>query len=148
MDIRLYKNTGEYSTEYPASEQTASAALDTASATGLEVTANKVVKFLNTTYGTDALEPTYGSRALTLTQISKNYLPRFRFELEKDIERCLEYIKRAENHSAFTGDKLSKITIREIQYNDLSSPDKLNVFLIITTVSQNTAIVSIPIDIG
>ena len=154
FDLRLYRRTGEYDSKFQNSEWVTTSTgsmgplLGSQTARGVEILANKVVKFLKTTYGSDVLAPTYGSRAFNTSLISQAYLPKFRLELEKDISRCVEFIKVTEDNPYFTGDKLSEINIREVIYDPNAKPSRLDIFLGITTESGVKALLAINFDLG
>ena len=143
FDIRLYKQTGEFVDIERTSETTLSAYLSDSPASGIEVIANKVVKFMLTSYGSDTLEPRYGSRSMSITQMSKGYLPKFRIELDKDIKRCIQYIRAAEFDLGKDNEKLSTIMLRGINYNPGITPTVINIYLEIITNKRNHALVSI-----
>lgn len=154
FDLRLYQRTGENDTKFPDSERVSSEVppddylLSKQTARGVEILGNKVVKFLKTSYGSDVLAPTYGSRAFNVTQLSPSYLPKFRLELEKDISRCKEFIKSTETSPYFTGDKLVEILIRDVVYDPNAQPSRLDIFLNITNESGNKALLAVNINLG
>ena len=144
MDIRLYNNTGKYEAYTDASELTAKSKADDPNANGLEILANKVVKFLLTYKGTDALEPEYGGIALHYGQIAKSFMPRFTLEMQNDVYRCRAYLRSAEKLLPNTREKIADIIIKDIRYNDRLSPDRVDVFIEIITNKNNRALVAIP----
>lgn len=132
MDIKLY-NFKERDTELPRSE------LEDAPASGLEVIANKVVKFLLTSYGSDALDPEYGGRALQVTQFSEQYIPKLRLELEEDIKRCLSYIKKYSKNE----EKLMHLILVNLKYDPVLSPGRVDAYIELITNKNNRALLDV-----
>lgn len=144
IDIRLYTNTGTYADLQSSSELMSANALADIPAYGVEVIANKVVKFLLTAYGSDVLDPEYGGWAFTHSQMAESYIPKFTLELQDDIARCLGYVNAAESSMDSTAEKLQAISIKSIDYNAVLTPDRLDVTLEIYTTYNRTAVLSLP----
>lgn len=144
MDVRLYNNTGTFEDVYDISELTAKAHADDKNATPIEVIANKVVKFLLTSKGSDAFDSDYGGVALHYGQISESFMPRFTLEMQNDVRRCKEFIRITETALDVSREKLSNIILRDIKYNFKNTPDRVDVYIEIITNKNNTAIVAVP----
>jgi len=138
-DIRLYT----VDSVQDQGVQMKSAYLSSTPATGLEILGNKVVKFLKTTRGSDAMDPSYGGNAFSTPQISQEYLPKFRMELENDIARCTAYIKSSEFKHRSILDRLARITLRRIDYDPAVRPTTIHIYLEILTTYRNKAKVSV-----
>lgn len=143
MDVRLYSISGVYEDFEKTSELMRKSLADDAVATGLEVLGNKVVKFLLTQKGTDALDPEYGGVALHYGQISKAFIPRLTLEMQNDISRCREFIRRTEAGAKAGTEKISNIVLKDIRYDPLSMPDRVDVFIEIITNKNNKALVAL-----
>lgn len=144
MDIRLYSRTGVY-VDYPdISELTKRETADSTTAQGIEVIANKVVKFLLTQKGSDALDPDYGGVALHYGQISESFIPRLTMELQNDIYRCRSFIKETEKFLPDSVEKLKNLVLVKVKYNPRISPDRVDVYIEIITNKENRALVAIP----
>ena len=144
MDVRLYNNTGTFEDAYDISELTSKAFADDKNATNIEVIANKVVKYLLTSKGSDALDSEYGGVALHYGQISESFMPRFTLEMQNDVRRCKEFIRRSEMSLSADMEKMSNIILRDIRYNFKTTPDRVDVYIEIITNKNNTAIVAVP----
>lgn len=144
MDLRLYSNTGTYDSYPDISEYTNRSKSDSNSATGIEVIANKVVKFLLTYKGTDALDPDYGGVALHYGQISEAFMPRFSMEMQNDVYRCRDFIRKTELALPSTAEKMQNILLQDIKYNPRISPDRVDVYIEIVTTLNNRALVALP----
>lgn len=144
MDLRLYLNTGTYDSYPDVSELTSRSKADSYNATGIEVIANKVVKFLLTYKGTDALDPDYGGIALHYGQISESFMPRFSMEMQNDVQRCREFIRKTELSLPSTAEKMRNLILQDIKYNSKISPDRVDVYIEIITTSNNRALVALP----
>ena len=142
MDVRLY-STGSYVDYEKTSELTKKALADDVNASGLEVLGNKVVKFLLTQKGTDAFDPEYGGVALHYGQISKAFIPRLTIEMQNDISRCREFIRRTEAGLASGVEKISNIILKDIVYDPISLPDRVDVYIEIVTNQNNKALVAL-----
>lgn len=143
MDVRLYSSTGKYVDISSSSELTNSALADALVASGIEVLGNKVVKFLLTQKGSDALDPNYGGVALHYGQISKAFIPRLTLEMQNDILRCREYLRKAESGLSKSTEKISNIVLQDIKYDELASPDRVDVYIEIITTKNNRALVAL-----
>lgn len=143
MDIRLYNRTGIYEDYTNASELTSKAKSYDANATGIEVIGNKVVKYLLTYKGTDALDPDYGGVALHYGQISKAFMPRFSLEMHNDVQRCKNFIRKTQRILSDSYEKMSDIILKDIRYNPSLTPDRVDVYIEIITTKNNRAIVAV-----
>lgn len=142
MDVRLYRS-GSYVDYEKTSELTTKALADDTNASGLEVLGNKVVKFLLTQKGTDAFDPEYGGVALHYGQISKAFIPRLTIEMQNDISRCREFIRRTEAGLASGTEKIANIILKDIRYDPISLPDRVDVYIEIVTNQNNKALVAL-----
>lgn len=114
MDIKLYTRP----TQTKDTELMHDAGLSDAAADALETLAGKVVRFLLTTKGTCALDLEYGGTAFSHNQISREFIPKLRLEVQRDITRCFKYIKSTEDpRDTSNRAKLGSIILREIMYN-------------------------------
>lgn len=147
MDLRLYKidDTTRYSLEGDAMEVSSS---QNDMAEGLEVLANKVVKFLLTIQGSDAVDPDYGCTLSGYTLISTRDLPVVQLQLVEDLERCAGYIKAAEYSGLDNDTRLSAIELVKLVYDKNSARDVLHVYIRIKTKSSKEAVLQIPVTAG
>ena len=138
MDMYLYERPSTVS----LIERMDASLADTPSATGLEVLANKVVKFLLTTKGTDGFDPEYGGVAFSGSQMSKDYLPKFRVEVQRDISRCFTFIKLSEDTSdTSTCARLGSIILRGISFST-TEPGKIIVRIEIVSSDGQSALLA------
>lgn len=141
MDIRLFNASGQFVDKHNSSELMESSSLEKISASRLEVIGNKVVKFLMTSYGSDAFEPTYGSKAMFNSQISSQYVPILKLEFMNDLQRCAEFIKKSENSS--NTEVLSTLSLVDLVYDPDTSPTAIHVYIKITTSENNSAVLQV-----
>ena len=146
MDILLYDPSGKYVTySGDAAEGTDIARISGRTATRTETIANKVVKFLLTPYGSDALDTTYGSYLPTYTQIAQSAIPRLYIELQDDIARCTAFIKRIEKALDDTVEKLDSLKLLKVEYAPAELRGLLLIKIEIVTTFSNNALVNIPV---
>ena len=139
MDLKLYVRPSEAA----SIEHMDFAGLETPCATGVEILANKVVKFLLTTKGSDALDPEYGSTAFSYTQVSKDFLQRLRIEIQRDITRCFRFIKSTESSLDISSRALlGSIILRDVSLT-VGKASGCTVKIEIVTTSGTTAILDI-----
>lgn len=146
MDILLY-NPDNTHVSYSGqdAEGTIPAKLSGRTATRTEAIANKVVKFLLTPIGSDALDREYGSYIATYTQIAENEIPRLYIELQGDINRCLSFIKAVERDLDDGIEKLESMRIETLKYAPENIRGMLLIRIVIMTTFSNDALVNIPI---
>lgn len=144
-DIRLFKIPDS---RYPFPVGIVeSAPLETAPAEGVDILANKVVKFMMTSIGTDALDPAYGAYMPTYTQLSRRYLPRFEMEVQQDIGRCENYIKQAEE-ADYTDAFLSSITLLSVSFPSTTSTEVVDVEIEILATDGSGALLHLPVSLN
>lgn len=146
LDMRLYSAIDVYDDDTKTSGYTELVTPEDDSATSIEVVANKVVKFLLTSYGSDPFDPDYGGVAFTHMQISKAYLPKLKLELLDDIERCATYINKgeaAQDADDDSNETLYQITLQDLSYDPYTNPTRVDAYVEITTNSNKKAVVSI-----
>jgi len=148
IDIKLYSNTDKYEDLQEISELMKSTVLDKNPASELEVMGNKAVKFMLTSIGSDALAPEYGGRSMFIMSMSREYLPKFRLEVENDLRRCTDFIKGSEVDLPAGTEKLSNIRLKGIDYNYNISPSRIDVYIEIVTTKKNKALVSFGKDVS
>ena len=142
LDIRFYKDTGRYLDIYGTDEYMQEDLPDAPSATSIEVIAGKVVKYLLTEKGSDAFDPMYGGRALHYRQISTQFIPQLTFELYADVEACISFIKKAEENANVTGERLANVIVKDVRYDPVRYPNRLDVYIeIITTLGKRAVVV-------
>lgn len=148
MDIRLYNRTDKKSSylEDASGHVLAESSLEHTPAEGIEVIANKVVKFLLTIKGSDILNPDYGCYLASAQIGYSSDLSLFKMELTNSVSRCAAFIKRTEPKDAAL--KLRSLQIQKIQYDSKRSPGRVDVFLKIITSSGHEAVLDIPITEG
>jgi len=140
MDLRIYHASGVFVDT--SVERMDPSSPELASATGLEVIAGKVVKYLLTYRGTDAFDPDYGGTALHTRFISPAYLSKFTLELKQDIEDCIAYVHRAESSLPDGTERLDTVILSKVQYNN-NTRDRIDITLEIVTTSGNSAVVHV-----
>lgn len=140
MDIRLYSASGVFVDT--STERMDPSSPELASSTGLEVIAGKVIKYLLTYKGSDAFDPEYGSTALHTKYMSPEYLSKFTLELKQDIEECVSYLHRSESSLPEGTEKLSSITLSNVQYNS-KVRDRIDITLDIKTTAGNSAAIHV-----
>lgn len=148
MDIRIFSNTSIYSKTDPLTELMVSAPLESAAATRLETIAGKVVRFLLTSRGSDALEPSYGSYLPTYTQIAEASLPRMQMDLLNDLRRCQAYICAAEKTLPAGEEKLRTVSLQKLQYAPGGDRGRIDIFVEITTTADNSSLLSVPLKLS
>lgn len=92
MDLPLYKISKETRSGLTTDDMVPSGVHEKA-ATGIEVIAGKVIKYLLTIKGSDVFAPGYGSTLLEYTQITRHNLPRLHMELLTEIRNCTAFIQ-------------------------------------------------------
>ena len=141
LDIRFYTDTGRYFDLYKSDEYMQEVLPDAPSATSIEVIAGKVVKYLLTEKGTDAFDPLYGGTAMHYRQISTQFIPQLTFELYADVEACISYIKKTEENVGIDGERLANVIVRDVRYDPVNSPDRLDVYIeVVTTYGKRTVV--------
>ena len=105
MDLKLYTQTTQVNASIGANDDakiysTEASAMAEPAADGLEVLANKVVKYMLTGKGSDAFNPDYGSTSMHHRQIERSYIPMLRLEIMEDLRRCLAFIKATEDNDS------------------------------------------------
>ena len=134
LDLRLYNPTGNYTDQTNSSEYMQLVRPEDPSASGIEVIAGKVVKYLLTGRGSDAFDPGYGGVSMHHTQISQAFIPQLTLEVHDDVRRCTEFIKRTDGNDQ---ERLLRINVLDIRYNARLSPDRVDVYLEILTTKNN-----------
>lgn len=142
LDLRLYRRTGQYETRDNA-ERTDPVAADAPVATGLESLAGKVVKYLLTPKGSDAFEPDYGGTALHDAQTAESYLPALRLDVQSDISRCADYIRRAEQGLPTGSERLARLILAGVEYDAEARPANVAVRVEIVTTAGRRALVAL-----
>lgn len=143
LDLRLYNPTGNYTDQTNSSEYMQLVRPEDPSASGIEVIAGKVVKYLLTGRGSDAFDPGYGGVSMHHTQISQAFIPQLTLEVHDDVRRCTEFIKRTDGNDQ---ERLLRINVLDIRYNARLSPDRVDVYLEILTTKNNRAVVALTTD--
>lgn len=143
LDLRLYNPTGNYADQTNSSEYMQLVRPEDPSASGIEVIAGKVVKYLLTDRGSDAFDPGYGGVSMHHTQISQALIPQLTLEVHDDVRRCTEFIKRTDGNDQ---ERLLRINVLDIRYNARLSPDRVDVYLEILTTKNNRAVVALTTD--
>lgn len=135
MDIKLYMRPDKNL----QTEHMSIASLSDTHADGLETLANKVVRFLLTTKGSFIFDPEYGSTAFAYSQVSREFIPKLRLEVQRDITRCFKYIKSTEN-PLDTSDraKLGSLILRAVEYNPYKTTGCAVKIEIITTTGNTS----------
>ena len=142
-DLRLYYNTFRFTDLQKTIELVSSNPIDDTPVEYLQTLANKVVKYLLTTLGTDIFDPSYGAYTAGITQFNQAYLPKYVFEFTNDLKRCTEFIKRTETPSQ-DGERLATIKLVKINYDYERRPDEVLRFIEISTTSNRKALVAVP----
>lgn len=132
-DLRYFLGTDVMYDEL--NENTEMATLLAKPTTAGEVLANKVVKYLLTARGTDAIEPYYGGTALHQTAISKNYITQLRTMMLSDITDCVSYIKSTETD--YTEYKLGDVHLDNFEYSQTAKDIQLHVHISVYDVNGN-----------
>jgi hypothetical protein len=144
VDLRLYEidNSTRVSLESDAMQVVPAG---DAKAEGLEVLANKVVKFLLTIAGSDLSDPEYGCALPGYTSISSQELPTVQLQLIEDIERCARFIKTTEYAGGDEDIRLSSLELIKLVYDKDFARDTLHVYIRITARSLKQAVLQIPV---
>ena len=137
LDLRLYNPTGNYTDQTNSSEYMQLVRPEDPSASGIEVIAGKVVKYLLTGRGSDAFDPGYGGVSMHHTQISQAFIPQL------TLRRCTGFIKKTDGNDQ---ERLLRINVLDIRYNARLSPDRVDVYLEILTTKNNRAVVALTTD--
>lgn len=140
MDIRLYNRTGAYAVRYADTEEMEASGLGASPTSDIETLANKVIKFFLTPYGSDEYDPSYGSRVFSYTQISKSFLPKLKIELNRDVQRCIAFIRQGETKD--TSCRLGTIKVRSVDY-DPTLPDTLHIRLECVAADRTSVILDL-----
>lgn len=143
LDMRLYNPTGVYDGVERISERMERVIPDDASASGIEVIAGKVVKFLLTEKGSDAFTPEYGGTSMHWQQIASASLPQFKREVFQDIQNCEKFLKSSDNAYGVNGEKLLAINLLKVVYDPRVSPNRVDVYIEIVTTRGKRAVVAI-----
>lgn len=143
-DLRIYTNTGIYEGTTTDSEMVAPSPVTTAPVSRFETIAGKVVKFMLTTIGSDATDPTYGSYMLTYTQIAEKFIPRFQVEIKNDLARCSEYIRKSEANYSSDVEKFAYAELKDIKYDRDLSPNRIDIYILVVTSAGNSSVLSVP----
>lgn len=128
------------------SDQMLESTLSMTPATGSGVLANKVVKFLLTSKGSDALDPEYGCYLVNFSQVSGNQIPRLQMEILDGISACTKYIKASEDAKAPPEERLKKITLEDLKYGAPLAKDCVHIYLKITTMAGTQALLEFPLN--
>lgn len=147
IDTRLYSATNRIVRNNEVHyEEMDLVTADSTPATSVEILANKVVKFMLTARGTDAFEPNYGGVSMHHGQICDAYLPKLRLEVLDDISRCQTYINQSESQLAANdadSERLYTIVLRDIRYNPLVTPTRVDVYIEIISTTGKREVVAI-----
>jgi hypothetical protein len=146
-DIRIYTLTGIYEGTIKRTEYMVPTPLSDTVTNPLETICGKVVKFLLTSKGSHIMNPDYGSYLTTYTQISKAFLPRLQIELLDDIARCVSYIKQAEKSLPSDYEKLSRVTLKRLDYHE-HTRDRIDIHIEVVTTKRNSALLTVPVDLA
>ena len=150
VDLKLYYNTYKYSDsflyldrgiEWEVSEEMASAPVDGKVAGYLNTLANKVVKFLLTSKGSDTINSEYGGNVSSSTWIHEGYRGRYEQELSQDIQRCISFIKSTETPGP-DNERLRAVILDKLEYLPKHRPLDVHIFLRILTTKNNVALLS------
>ena len=144
FDIKLYLNTGNYLDYKRTIEHVSSAPVDGEKVPYLETLANKVVKYLLTTLGTDVMHPQYGAYTAGMMQFSNSYLPKYVFEFSSDVRRCMDYIRATETPGP-DGERLANIKVVRVDYNQDNNPAEIHRVIEIITSLGNRALLTMPV---
>lgn len=149
MDLRLY-NIDNSTMVSLDSDILESSSTQQDKSNGIEVLANKVVKFLLTIQGSDITDPDYGCTLPGYTLISDLEVPRLQLQLVADIERCARYIKTTEyaGSDADMDIRLASIELIKLSYDKSIARDTLQVYIRITAKSAEEAVLQIPVGSG
>ena len=149
-DIKLYYNTHIYTPSYlgierniewDVSEEVKSTPIDDKVVGYLNTLANKVVKYLLTTRGSDIINPEYGGYGSSRTWIHEGFRARYIQELQNDIKRCTEYIQSKETPGP-NNERLRTIIMEKIEYTPTHKPTDIHIYLRILTTQGNVAVLS------
>jgi phage baseplate assembly protein W len=144
MDLPLYKI--DLNIARSGGEDTMTDSMLTSnSATGVEVLAGKVIKYLMTIQGTDAINPEYGCNIMTYTQIAKNDLAKFQLELISALSSCATSIKASESDVTDSSTKLDSIQLVKMVYNQGVIRDQVDIYIKITSMTGEDALLEIPV---
>lgn len=140
-DVKLYNRSGRFPYDDEPIEELDKLALDSDKVTSRkEIIANKVLKYFLTEKGSDFISPEYGVRSLPVDQMSEDYFPKFKLELEEDIRRCIEYFKKTERKHR---ERLARINVKKIRKRDEESHGKIELILDVITNKNNRASVEL-----
>ena len=144
FDLRLYRRSGQFETVAGRSAEIQTEVLaDAPRANGVERIAGKVVKFLLTEKGSDAFAPDYGGTALHFVQMAEAHLPRLRLDVQADIQRCIDYLCRAEQELPAGAERLQKVTLLSVEYDAEARSGGVAVRVEVLTTRGNRALVAL-----
>lgn len=143
LDMRLYRPSGIYEDVQKVSEEMDRVVPDDPTASGMEVIAGKVVKFLLTEKGSDAFNPDYGGTSMHWLQIAPQSLPQFKREVFQDVQNCIKFLKVADLEYNVDSDRLETINILRVAYDPIRTPNRVDVYLEIITTQGKRAVVAI-----
>ena len=146
MDIRLYTRSGTFKAMTTNVEVMNSSTLDEKTANYLETLANKVVKFLLTSYGSDPINPQYGSRA-HIGIVPNNKLNWFSINFQQDLKNCYKFIKSTETPGP-NGELLANINLLDITAPRQRTPAALAVKIEIKTTDKQSALLHLKKKLG
>lgn len=146
LDLRLYSRTGVFEAfgDAPA-ERADPVTADAPAATEMEIEAGKVVKFLLTAQGSDAFNPEYGGTALHDAQVAESHIPALRLDVQNDLARCADSIRRAEQGLPTGRDRLASLFLAGVEYGAADRPGQLAVRIEIVTTAGKRALVALPV---
>jgi len=144
MDLPLYSiNTEKFYTL--TGDMMEPSAIGAPVVSGIEVLANKVVKYLLTIQGSDVMDKTYGCSLVEYTQITKSRLPVLQLELVNALSRCTTYIKAGEATDAALDSRLHHIELTKLTYNPSTLRDTVHIYLKIVAQSGQNALLELPV---
>lgn len=145
-DIRLYTTTHIFSGTDGSSEFMRPTPLADNPTGRMETLANKVVKFMLTSRGSDALNPSYGSYLPTYTMVSSAYLPKMQLEVQEDLHRCVKYIRDTERTLPADVERLVAVEMVDFKYDQENSRGRIDIYLRIRTSQGNNSLLTLPYD--
>ncbi|MCB5270532.1 MAG: hypothetical protein LHW56_01655 [Candidatus Cloacimonetes bacterium] len=143
QDLRIYRRTGNFDVIYQGAEEMEGSLLSEAPAAAIEVLANRVVKFMLTSRGTDVFDSDYGSYLPTYTQVAQSLVPRMRLEVMDDLKRCQAYLQQADQEQD-NSYKLFSLTLREFRYDPTKDRGRIDVVIEVLSVEGEKALLDLP----
>lgn len=146
MDLKIY-NITDTASEYIDTDEgnlLALAALTDCPASGMEVLANKVIKYLLTERGSCILDPTYGCYLTDYRSSAVAAEAQIQLEAYSAVSSCAASIKSKETD--YTEVKLKSLELTKVIFSRDGSSGRADLFIKITTTEGEQAMLDFPLE--